>query len=71
MDNKKISSLNNELPQFFLEELEQRLETDPLSVGGLYDLQETGEEEDGICIGNSSCGKNGNCTEYTYCNVVI
>lgn len=30
-----LISLNAELPSLFLEELEQRLETDPLAVGGL------------------------------------
>lgn len=51
---KKIESLNKELPQFFLEELEQRLETDPLSVGGLFDLQAADGEENG-CLGVSTC----------------
>lgn len=31
-------SLNSEISEFDLQELEQRLETDPLGVGGLLDL---------------------------------
>ncbi|TGX81337.1 hypothetical protein E5358_10935 [Palleniella muris] len=62
---KKIVSLNKELPQFFLEELEQRLETDPLSVGGLYDL----DTADG---GEYTCEVYFNCGDYMGCrNVVV
>lgn len=37
-ENKELQSLNTELAQFYLEELEERLETDPLAIGGLIDL---------------------------------
>lgn len=70
MKNKTLKSLNKELPQFFLEELEQRLETDPLSIGGLFDLQEA-DGDDGICIGNSNCQQKGDCTENSNCSVFI
>lgn len=38
--NKKeeLVSLNSEFTEFNLQELEQRLETDPLAVGGLLNL---------------------------------
>lgn len=36
-EKTEFISLNSELPSFFVEELEQRLETDPLAVGGLLD----------------------------------
>ncbi len=34
-----IESLNEELPEFFLSDLEERLETDPMNVGALVTLQ--------------------------------
>lgn len=62
---KKIESLNKELPQFFLEELEQRLETDPLSVGGLFDLQAA--DGDNRCVLQSVCNGNNGCAEDSFC----
>lgn len=38
IDSEELVSMNTELPEFFIEELEQRLETDPLIGGGLLDL---------------------------------
>ena len=35
---EEFISLNSELSEFDLQELEQRLETDPLAVGGLLDV---------------------------------
>lgn len=57
---KKIESLNKELLQFFLEELEQRLETDPLSVGGLFDLQAADGDENG-------CWLESTCNDHRFC----
>lgn len=37
----ELNSLNSELSEFDLEQLEERLETDPLGVGGLLDLAST------------------------------
>lgn len=37
----ELVSLNSELSEFDLEQLEERLETDPLGVGGLLDLVST------------------------------
>ena len=41
-EKKELRSLNVELPTLYVEELEQRLETDPLAIGGLLsgDLME-------------------------------
>lgn len=36
--NKELISLNSELTEFNVQELEQRLETDPLAVGGLLNI---------------------------------
>lgn len=38
MKKEELISLNSELSELNVEELEQRLETDPLAVGGLLDL---------------------------------
>ena len=38
MKKEELISLNSELSELYVEELEQRLETDPLAVGGLLDL---------------------------------
>lgn len=37
-ENEEMVSLNSEFTEFNLQELEQRLETDPLAVGGLLEL---------------------------------
>lgn len=36
--SKEMRSLNAKLPTLYLEELEQRLETDPLTIGGLLSV---------------------------------
>mgnify|MGYP001771940648 FL=1 len=41
----EIIPLNSEISEFQLRELEQRLETDPLTVGGLLDVG-IGEDDD-------------------------
>lgn len=66
---KKIQKLNEELPEFFLESLEERLETDPMSVGSFVDLTDASSDESGVCIGNTSCGENEDCTDFTSCPV--
>lgn len=62
MSSKKheLRSLNQELPALYAEELEMRLETDPLAIGGLLD-----EIMPLSCTENSgACGLNwGDCTE--------
>lgn len=69
MKSNKIEhrSLNQELPALYAEELEMRLETDPLAVGGLLDeimmLECNGNS--GHCgINDADCnGNTGNCGE--------
>ena len=34
--DEKVMQLNETLPEFYLENLEERLETDPLTVGSLF-----------------------------------
>ena len=58
-DKKELPSLNVELPTLYVEELEQRLETDPLAIGGLLSGDFDGVEA-------YSCGKD--CDEFT-CDV--
>ncbi|TGX81335.1 hypothetical protein E5358_10925 [Palleniella muris] len=66
---KEIVSLNKELPQFFLEELEERLETDPLSVGGLYDLEASSDSGDDFCLKDEICNIDGPCKERHHCTL--
>jgi hypothetical protein len=58
--NEEIISLNTELyDDFFVQELEVRLETDPLMLGGLMDICE-------LCYGHSVC--DGHCFNYGNCS---
>lgn len=41
IEKEEMLSLNSEISEFDLEQLEERLETDPLAVGGLLDLAST------------------------------
>jgi hypothetical protein len=58
MSKDLAKSLNQGLSEFFLENLEQRLETDPMSVGVLMDIDATSS------LNNSSEG----CWGYEFCN---
>jgi hypothetical protein len=59
----ELISLNDELYDgFFIQELEVRLETDPLLVGGLLDM--FNNSQDGTML-LSDCGAN--CTENSGC----
>lgn len=63
MKKHKIKSLNEGLPEFFLEDLEQRLETDPLNVGALVSLNEPSTQSGSEwCL--IHCSKNFSCNEY-------
>lgn len=42
-EKNELVSLNSELTEFSLQELEQRLETDPLAVGGLLNIASSNE----------------------------
>lgn len=53
---EEMVSLNEAIDQeFFVEQLEARLETDPLMAGGLFDLVEVESPE--WCICNNLCIK--------------
>ncbi|OUO49327.1 hypothetical protein B5F77_15000 [Parabacteroides sp. An277] len=41
MKEQELISCNSEFSEFALQQLEERLETDPLAVGGLVDLSYT------------------------------
>lgn len=58
MKDKKTEfrSLNEELPALYAEELEQRLETDPLGVSGLLNEY--------VSDGNLCIDDNTNCPQY-------
>jgi hypothetical protein len=65
-NNNKIQSLNSVLPEFYLDDMERRLETDPLTIG-LVDLDMAEE----TCEGYSSCQcdvHNGACIDKISCN---
>ncbi len=60
-EKKEFISLNSVLDEFALEQLEERLETDPLVVGGLLDISKSDDVltnvtsqgcEFSLCIGN-------------------
>lgn len=59
IDSAEFTPMNTELSEFFVEELEQRLETDPLIVGGLLDLFSS-SHQDGIGSVSMACNIN-NC----------
>ena len=63
MDLKKkeeLQSLNQVLPTLYAEELEKRLETDPLAIGGLLDtdISLLGDCDALNCIGTNTSGGN-------------
>ena len=51
-EKEELTSMNAKFSEFDLQKLEERLETDPLAVGGLLDL-------------NSDIDLYGHCTGYT------
>jgi hypothetical protein len=71
--NEEIISMNTDLyDEFFVQELESRLETDPLMLGGLMELFGTCNNHylcNGHCQGYEGCGSQCNsftrCTEYS------
>lgn len=54
--NQELVSLNSELSEFDVKELEQRLETDPLAVGGLLDV--TSASDPSLLSSASGCEHN-------------
>lgn len=63
--NEEFISLNEELPQLYVEELEQRLETDPLMLGSLFDVS----AQMGYCQDYFFCEDYAGCHEVTVCGV--
>lgn len=68
----EIIPLNNTLSAFCLDEVERRLETDPLTLGGLIDLQEPDVEDlnGRACFVKSGCvcdGHDGLCVVKGHC----
>lgn len=51
----QMVSLNSKFSEFDLQELEERLETDPLAIGGLLDMTHA----------SSSIGVTYNCSEFS------
>lgn len=69
-ENKTAKSLNNRLPEFYLENLEERLETAPITSGGLLSLeQSSGEDEE--CFIGCDCNCNNKCSCDTQCDCDI
>ncbi|MEY8685419.1 hypothetical protein AB9N12_04510 [Bacteroides sp. AN502(2024)] len=65
IDSEEFTPMNTELSEFFVEELEQRLETDPLIAGGLLDLFSMTEEQIGTNpLGSDYCGVYSVCDSY-------
>lgn len=65
-DSKELRSLNDTLyDEFYLQELESRLETDPLLIGNRLDIDnQTAGDAEPLCIADS-CEKV--CGEYDSC----
>ncbi len=68
MSKNLVKPLNQGLSEFYLENLEQRLETDPLSIGALMDIDATNPEDNcsSYCWGYEFCNPKGGC-EVTSC----
>ncbi|WP_075555772.1 hypothetical protein [Parabacteroides timonensis] len=65
LEKKELVSLNSELTEFSLQELEQRLETDPLAVGGLLDMASSGD----MSLTNLSSSECIHCEAGMDCNI--
>lgn len=52
---KELISLNKKFSEFELQKLEERLETDPLAVGGLLSMDSSDVDLYGYCE-NYTCG---------------
>jgi hypothetical protein len=67
-EEDELVSLNGSLyDEFYIQELESRLETDPLIVGGLADFF-TSPAEDSSLSTTGSCGTF-SCSEYSSCTL--
>ncbi len=66
-NNNHFKSLNSTLPEFYLEKLEERLETDPLTTGGLLGLEQGSNPEECFCLIHN-CDCDDLCTCDTECH---
>lgn len=67
---QSIEPLNTIFSEFKIDEAEQRLETDPLTLGGLFDLKEPEIERSERCVVVGGCTCNGHdnaCVGKTVC----
>ena len=65
-NSKKTKALNARLPELYLENLEQRLETAPITSGGLLSVENDSNDEDCIIAG-CNCNCNNKCSCDTLC----
>lgn len=63
---EELISLNSELSEFSVQELEERLETDPLAIGGLVDLASTQDLSQSIQVMKD--GECGTCAWFAHNN---
>lgn len=63
MSKNLVKSLNQGHSEFYLEDLEQRLETDPLSIGALMDIDSANGEDacSSYCLGYEYCKPKEGC----------
>lgn len=63
MSKDLVKSLNQGHSEFYLEDLEQRLETDPLSIGALLDIDSANGEDacSSYCWGYEYCKPKEGC----------
>lgn len=58
LKTEDMVSLNTEMSEFDVKELEQRLETDPLAVSGLFNITSDAEiNSEDWCFWDNSCGE--------------
>lgn len=50
-EKEEMLSLNSDFSEFALQQLENRLETDPLAIGGLVELETSPDEPMPTCFG--------------------
>lgn len=58
LNNEEMVSLNTEMSEFDIKELEQRLETDPLAVSSFINLSSDVElNSEDWCLWDKDCGE--------------
>ncbi len=67
-EKKELRSLNEELSPLYINELEQRLETDPLAIGNLL-VSEPSDSD--LYIGHTVCNGDGGCDSKSSCIVEL